>query len=933
MLKTNGTPSVSPPVGSSDAKGEPSGRELSNERLSTPSLKDVSERSRTLSARSFDPLPDVPKLELAEGSNKKGEEGNDGDDNDDDDGDDSNPYAEVPRDDGMADSGSDGEGKSGEGAAAIPPYGKVSRHSKVASDAKDSEELDDTDSYAEVRDVMKRGLPLFSERERSHTQPPNPKDLAATPRDKRSQTESSAALMPLPDIPPAGVAAPTLLAKETAMYDSIEGQPKKKERLYESMDEVVEDEDKDLYESVPDSLTMIESPRTPTSLSTPTLAVAKTLSDVPPMPPSSPIPNRNEHAQQQQQQPSKKHLEKTLSASDEGKRRFSFFNRKKAASMSSTKPKKGDHPKGDQQPESPTVLVASSSPKHKSPPPLPNIPVPPPPEEEDEEEDTYDRVTPGVPPGQDTFQLGAAADDPKMKAMSLPMSYRTGGRPNIPLPKVPEDSGSGTVQHKRVMESKGGPDDYDMVQATPDRIPDEPNYDTVEVGRMMPPSASFDPPYDKIDKKELQELREKEMGSQERLRSSSPEDSTKYYVVRGEESVGNDQPGLPPDHDEEGYAVVPEEIKMRKRAMSASLAMKQKQKPESAAAGYRTVRYQDEQPYDTITEVRPHSMTMSSPSRGSSEAQYATVDMSAKRDKKQQELEEVLRMQEELRVGSAEPQLRASPVPPPLPPALDPEDLEEFKLPPIPHQSDGVHELLESGGPEEPRADSGDPPYARVKGEAGAKRKDSSDPPYARVNELDMPQPDSSDDPGTQQKDGSDPPYARVNELDVPRPDSGGDPETQQKDGSDPPYARVNELDVPQPDSGDPPYARVKSKTTYAEVNRPYAEVDVDWIQNQTGARSSGQSATPAEDGVQDGAAGADKEDKPYNTIQDLKADIESGASHQLELEMPKLEMANDGTANIYDSLLPDSPASGELDEEQVSSPSDTKRDTPRSMV
>ena len=917
MLKTNGTPSVSPPVGSSDAKGEASSR------LSTPSMKDVSERGRTLSARSFDPLPDVPKLELAEGSNNKGEEGNGGGDNDDDDDDDDNPYAEVPRDgnDGMADSGSDGEEKPDAVATPIPPYGKVSRHSKVSGDAtKDAEEVDDTDSYAEVRDVMKRGLPLFGERERSHTQPPNPKDLAA-PRDKRSQTESSATLMPLPDIPPAGAAAAAaaaaLLAEEAVMYDSIQesqlgkpSQPKKKERLYESMDEVAED-DKDLYESVPDSLTMVESPRTPTStsLSTPTLAIPKQLSDVPPMPPSSPIPNRNEHMQQQ---PSKKMLEKTLSASDEGKRRFSFFNRKKTASVSSTKPKKGDHPKGDhpkgeQQPESPTALVASGSPKHKSPPPLPNIPVPPPPDEDDEEEDTYDRVTPGVLSGQDAFQLGAAADDPKVKAMSLPMSYRTGGRPNVPLPRVPEDSGSGTVQHQRVMEGGGGLSDYDMVQRIPDRIPDEPNYDTVEMGRtLVPPSATFDPPYDKIDKKELQELREKEMESRERLRSSSPEDS----VVRGEESVGSDQPGLHPDHDEEGYAVVPEEIRMRKRAMSASLAMKQQKKqlsPESTAAGYRTVRYQeDEQPYNTIAEVRPHSMTVSSPSRGGSEAQYATVDMSAKRDKKKQELEEALRMQEELRTSDSTEPPRASPVPPPLPPALDPEDMEEFKQPPIPHQSDGMHELLQSGGgPEEPRAESGDPPYARVKGEPAAQRKSSSDPPYARVNELDVPQ----------------------------QPDAGGDPEAQQKDGSDPPYARVNELDVPRPDSGDPPYARVKSKTTYAEVNRPYAEVDVDWVQNQAVIRSSGQSAT-AQDEAPDGAVprpGADKEDKPYDTIQDLKADMES-ATHQLELEMPKLETADDGAANIYDSLLPDSPASGQ-DEEQVSSPSDTKRDTPRSMV
>lgn len=823
MLKTNGTPSGLP-AASADRETS-SGRE-STERLSTASLKDVSERGRSLSARSFDPLPEVPTND------------ND-DDRDDNDEDDDDPYAEVPREDDekMADSGSDEEenandASTAKGSLPFPPYGKVSRHGKPATSSKDSEEVDDIDSYAEVRDVMRRGPMPLGQRERSKTQPPNPWEVAS-PRDKRSQTES-ATHMPLPDIPAARAAANRpLLVEDNVMYDSIKesqvkksslnSQPKlKKERLYESVDEM----EKDLYESVPDSLAMGDSPMPPTTLSTPSSTTLKVLSDGQPMPPSSPIPSRNEHS-------SKKALEKTLSASHtEEKRRFSFFGRKKTASVSSSKPK---------QPESPTsVLATNSSPQHKSPPPLPNFPAPPTPDE-DEEEDTYEKVTitPGLsgPDHFDTFQQGAQ-DHAKTKSMSLPMSYRAGGggggRPNLPLPRLPEDSGSATVQHQRVMEGAGGPDDYDLVKMVPDHIPDEPNYDTVRTQDILLPSKAFDPPYAKIDKKELQEFREREMQSRERLMSSEPDELGKYSDVRREANVDDDHPSQLPDHNEEGYAVVPEEFKMRKRALSASQAAKPLP-PDSTATGYRNVRYQDDKrPYDTIIETRSHSIVVSSPSRRNEESQYATVDMAAKHDKKKQELEEALRMQEELRTFSEEPSL-SSPIPPPLPPALDPEDLEEFKQPPVPDQSDGMHELVASW-----------------------------------------------------------------------------------------------ELEA-RPDSGDPPYARVKSKTNpYAEVNRPYAEVDVDLL---AGARGSSRPTAAAAEGdmyMMDepgydviGTLGVKtkviKEDKPYDTIQEVKAEMENIS--QLEQEMPKLETA--GSANIYDTLFP------EQDDENQ----DTKKDTPRSMV
>ena len=860
VLETNGPTS---PTVSQDK--ETSGSRESVEHKSTGSSRDATERGRSLSARSFDPLPEVPKLEVV------GPEGNKEDDDEDDD-----PYAVVPAEDidRMPDSDSDednrnevdaGPPKPPGSSSPFPPYGKVSRHGKPQSEPKEVE--DDSDSYAEVRDVIRRGPLSLTLRERSQTQPADLPNLPS-PRDKRSLTDSgSATHMPLPDIPPTGPLPVVIPEEETIMYDSIPEQDRKpaptaarpttikrKERLYESVEEM---EDRDLYESVPDSLSKMDQPPNPGSPSTPSLP-PKLLPADPPMTPQSPIPSRR--GSEHEQQAKKKALEKTLSAStsEEGKRRFSFFGRKKAGSVSSAKPKKPI----DQQPESPTALTLSGSPQHKSP-PLPNIPIPPRPDEEEEEEDTYDKVTPSLSSAGIVHTDAFQHDDARSKSMSLPVSYRTGGgaggggggRPNLPLPRLPEDSGSATVQHERVMEGTGGPDDYDMVHNV-ERIPDEPNYDTVEVQRFhhhVPSAEDPDPPYDKIDKQELQEIRDREM---QREKLNSPSSATG--------SNGPEDPGLPPDHDEEGYAVVPEEIRMRKRAMSASQGARQLDRelsPNSMSKGYDVIRHHDdEQPYNTIPETRSH--TVSSPlqstsgksSRGSEEDQYASVDMVAKQEKKKKELEEALRMQEELRGD----RIGTSPVPPPLPPALNPDDLDEFKEPPIPQHLEGMDEVVNG-------------------------------------------------------------------ELEVP----------------------------PRDTTADPPYAKVRSNP-YAEVgSRPYAEVDIDYFQNQAGVRPVADSQAsgtggPSADEVLEDEAGYDvigavakkpvqqekkKEDKPYDTIQDVRVYMEGGPSHT-EQETPTLETAE--SANIYDSLLP-SPPPQDADEEEEEDVRyeviDTKRETPRSMV
>ena len=904
--------------------------------VSSGGKEEQQERARTLSARSFDPLPEVPKLEPPEDVRGNKAEGGDTGSYDEDD----DPYVEVPgeNEERMKESDSDEEenedrlnadaAKPPAGATPIPPYGKVSRHvGKPPSDPSDprkDDEEEDNNSYAEVRDVVnRRPLLLSSQRDRSQTDPVNPANLGAGMREKRALTEStpSATHMPLPDIPASGLPQ-QVIAEESEMYDSIleterkkpasPPAPKKKERLYESVDEMAE---KDLYESVPDSLANnVESPVSPRKVSAPA-TLSPVQAETPPMPPSSPIPsNKN-----QPEQGKKKNIEKTLSAANtqhEEKRRFSFF-RKKTSSVSSRPTASSKHPP---HPKSPTSVpaAASTSPQHKTHHHhLPNFPAPPRPDqapprpdqvpprppqafnEDEEEEDTYDKVvtTPGSAPLEpsEMFQQGLSNT---AKAMSLPMTYRTGathpnmplpgaGHPNVPLPKLPEDSGSGTVtvQHKRVMESGEGPDDYDMVHRD-EYIPDEPNYDTVQTDIVLKPRRDdgVDPPYDRIDKQELQEFREKEKQARDALSPQRSDRSPSRSTLEGAS-------GLPPDHDEEGYAVVPEEIRMRKRAMSESQGVhvqKAELSPTSVAAGYHLVQHHhDEQGY---REARAYTMTTSpqrSVSGGNIEEQYATVNISAKKGRKERELEEMLREQEELKGYREEGDARlTSPDPPPLPPAPKPEDVEEFQQPPIPVQSEGVHMLLEG--------------------------------------------------------------------------------------------ARIDT-------SGDPPYAKVRNKTDnpYAEVTQPYAEVDVTQLQSQALAKKAARGAVPSAEGgvagvsdnVQDEAAGYDVigtlgvrskvkpydtienvqgevadnamdeaagydvigtvgvktkvKDKPYSTIQDVRPDMTTAtAPNQLEQEMPKLDTAESPEGNIYDSLLPESPSA-----EDAAVPEPKSKVAPRSMV
>ena len=868
-LKTNGTASTT--AAADGDQDLPKTHESTTNRQSAASLGDTTERGRALSARSFDPLPDVPTEATKTEKEREGKKKEEASTKEEEEEEDDNPYDRVHGDDAymevpgenaerMASSDSDDDDKGSKKSdnspvtrakGQLPPYTKVSRPAdKVRSKVDD----EDSDSYAEVRDVVRRGP-----RDRSHTEPIDPEKVG-TPRDKRAMTDSSAAHLPLPEIPGG---RPPLIIEENVMYDSIpesqgvkttsfaqnSPQKKKKERLYESVDEMGE---KDLYESVPDDFTVkLDSPASPKSVSTPTTVISPTRAPNPPvplnpliplnppMPPSSPIPSATKHDTAK-----KKNLDKTTSVPHvEEKRRFSFFGRKKTTSVSSANPKKSD------QVESPTsAQPPSNSPQHKSPPPLPSIPVPPRPDEDDDEEDTYDKVSPSLRVSDDIFHSGMT-DDVKSKSSSLPMAYRSGARPNVPLPRVPEDSGTGIISHQRSLEM--GDDasiKYDTVHISPGHEPDEPNYDTVNTEDILlavKKEDMLDPPYDKIDKREIEALQEKDKGEQEDERKSTsaePEESkfigrySKIEVISPEREVESGAP--PPDHDEEGYAVIPEEVRMRKRAMSASQGTQDRDlSPESVAAGYRLIKLEDCE--DTIRESRSKSMS-SSPqkrvgsgksSRGSVEEQYATVDMSAKRDRKRRELEEALQAQAELRDYKEE--LRSvSPAPPPIPPALNPEDIEAEESP---SHSEGMHQLASDGS----KLESVDPPYAKV--------KSKKDNPYAEVSrpyaEVDVGSIQSRERPSNRR--------------------SGGASETTTLELSENTMDEAAGYDV----------VGVKPKSTQKEEVKGHEE-----------------------------ASG--KKDKPYDTIDDVKDNM-TRLSGGFKQGLPMLETADSAGANIYDALLP----------------------------
>ncbi len=785
-------------------KSSPKSRD-SLERQASPQSqedKDRENRARTLSARSFDPLPAIPNLDTAEDGGQRsknsppaGREVGGIDDEDDEAG---YAYARVG---GAAVEAADSDKEdkidnaSGGQSSGLPPYGKVSHHVTKAK-------VTETEEYAEVKEVFRGPLAASAtSRGRSATDPIDPLEAGADSlREKRALTHTH--MMPLPAVP-----RPQESIDDSEMYDSIPDdmrnsqvplpqqastaattKPRPKERLYESMDDM-----EDTYESVPDNLKpdspVPMSPATPKT--SPSKAPLLSPSISPPMPPSSPVPKTTA------KEPEKKALEKTLSAAQaeqegDGKRRFSFFGRKKTASVSGVgsrkerdkhKDQKGhkdhkdhkdhketkDHKEHHHVPHQPLPDVPAQ-------PPVMSPPLPPIPNQDDEDDTTYDTpqldfmagpagLSPISSPMSPVAPLGML--DAKARTQSLPSSARGAGasmfhsRANVPLPRVPEDSGQGLVLRERVLESPVGGEEeekpYDSVKVLPDGEKpydtvkvldegeniDEPNYDTVhpeDIFRAIleDDNNEADPGYDRI--KQLREeanLEEGGGGGEEAEGSAAPKEGEgagiRYGKVVRPTSPEDDKIGIVPEHDEEGYAVVPEDFKMRKRALSASKGSVTPQvKLETSEAGYNSINEVEEvttttstdepvepsEPYATVNIIaKKKPVDVIEPVEPSEP--YATVDIIAKKEKKTDEL-----------TSEQERPRSMSPIPPPLPPVGDLGDIEEFSQPPIPIQSEGILELIpgddERGSPSSLKPPGSDePPYAKVK---------SKDHPYAELD-------------------------------------------------------------------------------------------------------------------------------------------------------------------------------------------------------
>ena len=742
------------------------------------------ERARTLSARSFDPLPEIPKLELAEdeaGSSETKHTLNDEEEA-------AYSYARVPgrnsKDVPESDSSDDEGVDSPEGdknpSSGLPPYGKVTRNQTL-------DKVQPGDDYAEVIGENVVPPPLGA-RDRSVTAPVDPTDFGMI-RDTRAYTESATHL-PLPAIPGGSRLPPD---EDNQMYDSIpehmEGKKAKpanvqlnerKERLYESVDEMGQ-EPEDMYESVPEDLKVDSPLHVSPIVSTPTPSSPEGISfpslSVVPCPPDSPIPSHRdksigsnvkvEKSHGKSKKAEKKALEKTLSASDqaEKKRTFSMFSRKKATSVSAGVGKTKKKLEKDVQVAKPhhrdplPDIPHQVSPSHTVPTPRPpSIPAPAPPKAmNDEDEDLYDK--PQLPVGKERIssdsdvvtEKGMTTEEAKTRAKSLPSGMRSAGasifkfRQDLPLPDVPEDSGQGmvTVTHKRVLEDDSeAHKPYDLVVLTtpPPDNQDEPNYDTVRPEDILDPNTEVrneaDPGYDKVGKHLLEDGEEGERSAgvedhEETLEKEQDDNPTGQEgatvlgygkVTRISSPEGeNVSSGPRPEHDEVGYAVIPEMIKMRKRALSASQVKQQKLTSQDTEAIPAVVSNSFE---GTLRDLSP-----TSPSSTQDE-QYALVDMAAKRKQRARENKE--------QQGTLSPTGResggASPAPPPLPPVGDLGDMSEFAEPPLPQRSEDADHLIiktehESGYSrvlKVPRDGNLEPPYAKV--------KSKNDHPYAELD-------------------------------------------------------------------------------------------------------------------------------------------------------------------------------------------------------
>ena len=718
-----------------------------------------SPRGRSRSSQEQAPLPEVPKLEPAEAQPPENE-GKPPTGDDEDEG--GYTYARVAQEDKMEGSESEGEEQKADGRSKteqnIPPYGKVIRHSNSKSGSPEAEP--EGDNYTEVREFTRHSPAISKGRQRSRTEPVEPPDVLVN-REQRAFTQSAAHL-PLPSIPGVGASDQMydIIPDTAARVISVKSRPSPRrnprERLYESVDDMEDPEPEDMYESVPDEIRHLEpslSPNTPPPIPFPSPGVQSSAQVVilqPPPPPASPIPQKD--PKEREDSFKKKKLAKTTSEGDSRKRAFSksLFGRKKAQSVSAVKAKK-EKDQHEPLPGIPIPLATThTSPTHISPPTHfsppthlspPSIPPPLPPQDEDDDEDsTYDRPQLDFPrtasesdgsPGK-----RISIENSKIKSQSLPMSMRSAGhtvfhpRVRLPLPDLPEDSGSGAVAAGVVQRAKQvDPQDpeYDTVvrdEGGEEEVP----YETVnreEVFAALGEQGIAEPPYDSVKKK-----------------TSTEEDEPAYDSVKGKEgavqnagygrvtkSVTPDQEGEDPEHDELGYAVIPAEAIKRKHAARGitpedldadedEMGHDAAREPDPESTSDDTALQSKDPGYESVKKSEAEAEQTKGATAASVEEPYAVVDMIAKRLSQRRRKEKQRADQNPSETGiDADVQS-----PPAVPPAQDlGVDLSEFEEPPIPAQSENMHIMVEKG----------DPPYSRVL--KVPKDGAANDPPYAKV--------------------------------------------------------------------------------------------------------------------------------------------------------------------------------------------------------
>ena len=810
------------------------------------------ERARTLSARSYDPLPEIPKLDLAEELPSK--------DDDEDDKEDPYSYARVPKADEVPQSDSSDEDGPESPANQTSPSKLVAPYGKVTSDKGKRGSLDDGE-YAEVIGEGNRS--------RSATAPVDPSEVGLF-RDTRAFTESAAHL-PLPAIPKER--PPT--EEENEMYDSIpdtmsgkQAKParRRKERLYESVDEMADDTE-DMYESVPEELKP-DSPvvLSPVALSPNSPDRPPLIPDIPPRPPDSPIPahhppgaeSKPEEPHSKGKKNNRKALEKTLSAVDpleKQKRTFSLFGRGKTKSVSAGvgKPRKKGEKEKETQPSKP----------HQGE-PLPDIPLLTSPSQHpsspviafprtvgDEDEDMYDKPQLPQDPRQriasDSDASTLTTEDAKARAKTLPAGLRSPGikfRQDIPLPEVPEDSGQGMVlvTHQRHLEpgsEKTKPYDIVHISTPPPESADqdEPNYDTVRPEVFMNPSlevrADPDPGYDrvgiKLDNGSENPLSDEDKSPEDGA-SPGEEEEVKVTALQDTASIDDSLATPVPEHDEIGYARVPEMYLMRKRAMSASQGARQKaQTSESQKTSA------DDSDVNRVTS--PDEM-------------YAIIDKTAKKKARQKKVEDHETLSSTEREGGA------SPIPPPLPPVGDLGDLSEFNEPPLPERSEDADRLMV-----EVENDSG---YSRV---LKVGQSENPDPPYAKV------------------KSNIEHPYAELNIGSADKPDttSGG----ESPDAVASPTSPVNEMSSA--------YDTVGDVVTTPEAKAAAVTVDVNPDDESHMYDALGPTSSPCEVTVQ---VSSPEEDVPQNLYDTLEPVVQNGTG-EVENEGPYEEIDENTRQNL----------------------------------